>query len=296
MDLRYRGPFAKEEAVKSSMLSTAACAMLVPVTAIQAAPPTAASVQQFAKCAAENYEGAELLATQPGSAEEQEVIAEYGRRSCLTPPVAVGVLRGAVAEQLFKADFGTIGSQPRRDVIEVFTVDTRELAELDDAARKRIDYVAFGTCVAASDPDRSSKLLGVPAESSDEKKILSEMVPHFASCLAEGERFMFSRADLRSALAEGAYRLALSQSLDEEVVVTGTRDPSKRVQCKLQEVAGTRIRRNICLTATQWAERDRVAEYAAEDNQRRAREYQEIQTTILARSRFAAGCIDAGMC
>jgi hypothetical protein len=276
--------------------ATAACAMLAPVDAIQAAPATAASVQQFATCAAEKYEGAELLATQPGSPEEQEVIAEYGRRSCPTPPVPIGVLRGAVAEQLFKADFGTIGSQPRRNVIEVFTVDTRELSELDDAARKRIDYVAFGTCVAASDPSRSSQLLGVPAESSDEKKILSEMVPHFAACLPAGERFMFSRADLRSALAEGAYRLALSQSLDEEVVVTGTRDPSRRVQCKLQEVAGTRVRRNICLTETQWLERDRMADYAAEDSQRRAREYQEIQTTILARSRFAAGCVDAGMC
>jgi hypothetical protein len=290
--------FGKEKAVKSSMLvaAIAAGAILVPVGAAQAVPPTATSVQQFAKCAAENYEGAELLATQPGSPEEREVIAEYGRRSCNIPSVGFGVLRGAVAEQLFKTDFGAIGAQPRRDVIEVFTIDMREFAELDETARKRIDYVAFGTCVAASDPGRSSRLLGTAAEGGEEKAILGEMVPHFASCLAEGERFTFSRADLRSALAEGAYRLALSQSLDEEVVVTGTRDPSRSVQCKLQEVAGTRIRRNVCLTEAQWAERNRTAEYAAKDNQRRAREYQEIQTTILTRTRFGSGCTDFGMC
>ena len=284
--------------MKRSILlaATAACASLVPLSAVHAAPPTAASVQQFAQCAARNYEGAELLATQPGSAEEQEVIAEYGRRSCDTPSVAFGVLRGAVAEQLFKADFGAIGAQPRRDLIEVFTIDISELAELDETAKKRIDYVAFGTCVAASDPTGSSRLLGVTAESGEEKAILSEMVPHFASCLTEGERFTFSRADLRSALAEGAYRLALSQSLKEEVIVTGTRDPSKRVQCKMREAAGTRIRRNICMTEAQWADANRIAEYAAEDNQRRAREHNEIQTAILARTRFGSGCTDAGMC
>ena len=262
--------------------------------------PTAASVQQFAKCAVQNYEGAEILATQPGSAEEREVIAEYGRRSCNPPSVDFGVLRGAVAEQLFESDFGRIGAQPRRDQVEVFTVDSRELAELDETARKRIDYVAFGTCVAASDPDRSSRLLGTAPEGADEKTILTEMVPHFASCLAAGERFTFSRGDLRSALAEGAYRLALAQTLPDEVVVTGTRDPSRSVQCKMQAVAGTRTRRNVCLTQAQWDERDRLAEYAMKDNQRQAREYREIQETILARTRFKDGsmgsCIDAGMC
>jgi hypothetical protein len=284
--------------VKSSIqfAAIAACGIVVAVGAVQAASPTAASVQQFAKCAAKNYEGAELLATLPGSPEEQEVIAEYGRQLCNVPSVALGVLRGAVAEQLFKVDFGAIGAQPRRDGIEIFIVDARELAELDEAARKRVDYVAFGTCVAASSPDRSSRLLSTSVESSEERTILIEMIPNFASCLAEGERFTFSRADLRSSLAEGAYRLALSQSLQDEVVVTGTRDPSKRVQCKLQQVAGTRIRRNICLTEAQWAERDRIAEEVAEDNQRRAREYDEIQTVILARTRSGAGCTDAGIC
>lgn len=280
----------------SLLASFAACAILIPAGIASAAVPTAASVQQFAQCAVQNYEGAELLATQPGSPEEQEVIAEYARRSCDMPAVGPGVLRGAVAEQLFKNDFGSIGAQARREVIEVFTVDSNELAELGEAARKRIDYVAFGTCVAASDPTGSTRLLGTAPESGDEKTALTSMVPHFASCLSEGERFSFSRGDLRSALAEGAYRLALSQSLDQEIVVTGTRDPSKSVQCKLLSAAGTRTRRNVCLTQGQWAERERTAEYAADDAQRRARQYREVEMTILARNRFSAGCLDAGMC
>jgi hypothetical protein len=252
-----------------------------------AAQPTPESIQQFAQCATAKYEGAELLATQPGSAEEAEVLAEYGRRSCTTPAVEPGVLRGAVAEQLFKTDFGSIGARARRETIEIFTIDAGELEALDDEAKKRVDYVAFGTCVAASNPEGSSKLLATKVESAEEKAVMTGLVPQFASCLAKGERFTFSRADLRSALAEGAYRLALSQTLDQEVVVTGTRDPSKSVSCKRRSVVGTGMRRTVCMTEAQWADRAREDEYDAEDAQRIAREYDEIQTTIEVRSRFS---------
>lgn len=276
--------------MKSSIMlaATATAAFALPATA-SATEPTAASVEQFAKCATAHYEGAELLATQPGSAEEQDVLAEYSRQGCTAPATGAGILRGAVAEQLFKADFGSIGSRPRRDNIEVFTVDMRELAELSDEAKKRIDYVAFGTCVAAADPTGSSSVLGTGVESAEERSKLTALVPQFASCLTAGEKFTFSRADLRSALAEGAYRLALAQTLSQDVIVTGTRDPAKSVQCKLQDVAGTRIRRNICRTEAQWAEQDRAKEYSAEEIKRRAHEYEEIQTTIETRTRFPSG-------
>ena len=277
--------------MKKSLLlgAAAAAAGLFPASVANAAQPTPESLQQFAQCATAKYEGAELLATQPGSAEETEVLAEYGRRSCATPAVEPGVLRGAVAEQLFKTDFGSIGARPRRETIEVFTIDLQELGALDDNAKKRIDYVAFGTCVAVANPEGSSKLLTTKVESAEEKAVMTELVPQFASCLAEGERFTFSRADLRSALAEGAYRLALSQSLNDEVIVTGTRDPSKSVSCKRRSVAGTGMRRTICMTEAQWADQAREDEYDAEDFKRISREYEEIQTTIITRTRFPGG-------
>jgi len=275
--------------MKNSILLAATVTAVFAIPAHASAQPSVASVEQFAKCATAHYEGAELLATQPGSAEEQDVLSEYNRLGCNAPATGAGILRGAVAEQLFKADFGSIGARARRDNIEVFTVDMSELEALSDEAKKRIDYVAFGTCVAASDPQASSNVLSAAVESAEERARLTALVPQFASCLTEGERFTFSRADLRSALAEGAYRLALAQTLSQEVVVTGTRDPSKTVQCKLQDVAGTRIRRNICRTEAQWKDQDRAKEYSAEEIKRRAHEFQEIQTTIETRSRFPSG-------
>jgi len=276
--------------MKSSIMLAATATAVFAFPANASAPqPSVASVEQFAKCATTHYEGAELLATQPGSAEEQDVLSEYNRLGCNAPATGAGILRGAVAEQLFKTDFGSIGARARRDNIEVFTVDMSELEALSDEAKKRIDYVAFGTCVAASDPQASSSVLSTAVESAEERARLTALVPQFASCLTDGERFTFSRADLRSALAEGAYRLALAQTLSQEVVVTGTRDPSKTIQCKLQDVAGTRIRRNICRTEAQWKDQDRAKEYSAEEIKRRAHEFEEIQTTIETRSRFPSG-------
>jgi hypothetical protein len=277
--------------MKTALLLGAAAAAVAffPASMADAAQPTPDSLLQFAQCATTNYEGAELLATQPGSAEETEVLAEYGRRSCAIPAVDPGVLRGAVAEQLFKTDFGSIGARPRRETIEIFTINLQELEALGDNAKKRIDYVAFGTCVAVANPEGSSKLLTTKVESAEEKAVMTELVPQFASCLAAGERFTFSRADLRSALAEGAYRLALSRSVNGEIVVTGARDPSQSVTCKRRSVASTGIRRTVCLTEAQWSSRAREDEYDAEDAKRISREYEEIQTTIITRSRFAAG-------
>jgi len=266
------------------LLATAAAALFLPTSASPSTQPAPAALEQFGGCAAKNYEGAELLATQPGSPEESEVIAEYGRRSCNAPTNDAGLLRGAVAEQLFKADFGSIGSQPKRDLIEVFTVDMNELAALDDNAKKRIDNVAFGTCVAASDPNAASAVLRTSGGSAEEKAAIVGMVPKFAPCVAEGETFNLTRTELRSALAEGAYRLALSESLDEEVVVTGTRDKSKSVVCKRLDTSGTHMRRNVCLTEAQWAARERESEYAAKDGQRQYREYQERLQTCITQS------------
>lgn len=263
------------------LLATAAAALFLPASASSSTQPAPSALQQFGVCAAKNYEGAELLATQPGSPEEGDVIAEYGRRSCNPPTQDAGVLRGAVAEQLFKTDFGSIGAQPRRELIEIFTVNMDELAALDDNAKRRIDYVAFGTCVAASDPAQASGILKTAAGSAEEKAAMIAMVPKFSPCVSEGSTFNLSRTELRSALAEGAYRLALSQTLNQEVVVTGTRDPAKSVQCKQLATPGTHMRRSVCMTEAQWAMRDRENEYSAKEGQRQYREYQErLQTCI----------------
>ena len=244
---------------------------------------------QFARCAVQHYEGAELLATQPGSAEEAEVLAEYARRSCAAPSADAQLLRGAVAEQLFKSDFGSIGARPQRDYIEVFTVDVEAFDELDAASRRRLDMLAFGTCVAAASPAKAVVLLQSSAGSAEEARTVAELQPSFSPCLDEGAQLNLGKAELRGVLAEGAYRLALAHSLDQEIVVTGTRDSSRSVVCKMQSGVGSLMRRQLCLTEAQWTRWEQDTKYAAQELRRQAEVYQELRTLCLMQSMGGEG-------
>ncbi len=250
----------------------------------------AGSVEKFDQCYVKQYDVAELLATQPGSAEEAEVLAEFGRRSCAAPAMAPDALRGAVAAELFKADFTAIGSRPKRETIEVFTLDAEDVTAMDAASRRRLELLGFGTCVAAGDPTKSVALLHARVGSPEEARILAELQPQFSPCLAEGEKLGLGKSDLRAALAEGAYRLAIAHSTDgNDIVVTGTKDPSRSVVCKMRTTIGSRVEKKSCMTAAQWKTRERDDQIAAGDMARKVREQLEQDETVDVRSRYQGG-------
>jgi len=278
--------------MKSSLCLSAAAIALAWVSPAEAASSTSGPsvpVQQFAACAVQKYEGAEMLATQPGSDEESEVLAEFARKGCTAPSSDAQTLRGALAEQLFKADFGAIGARPKRETIEVFTFDTGALAAMDPASRKRVYLTSFGSCVAAADSTRSAGLLQTAAGSADESRVISELQPSLSPCLNEGERLDLGKAELRGILAEGVYRLALARSVDEAIIVTGTRDSSQTVTCKNIDITGSLIKRQVCLTAAQWKSRDLQDEYKRRELQQRADLYNLMQTLMQREAQEAAG-------
>jgi hypothetical protein len=273
----------------SLLAAVASAALALPAGTVSASTPATSALEKFGTCAVRQYEGAELLATQPGSAEEAEVLAEFTRRSCSTPAAKPQMLRGAVAEQLFKADFTAIGSRPRRDLLEVFTVEEEDLAAMDASGRRRLEMLGFGTCVAAAEPVKSVALLNAAPGSAEEARILAELQPQFSPCLVEGEKLDLAKAELRGALAEGAYRLALAHSLDGDIVVTGTKDPSRSVVCKMRVRHGSRLSQKTCMTASQWATRESEERIAANDMARKTREQLEQDETVDVRSRFPGG-------
>lgn len=275
----------------SLWLSTLAIALATTPGAEAASPasPAPAALRQFAVCAAQQYEGAELLATQPGSVEEAEVLAEFARRGCAASAADALLLRGALAEQLFKVDFGSIGARPKRETIEVFTFDAGELASMDAASQERVYMTSFGSCVAAADSTRSAGLLQTAAGSADEARVISELNTALSPCVDEGERLDLGKADLRGLIAEGVYRLALAQSVDGAVVVTGTRDSSQSVTCKNIDVVGSKLKRQVCLTAAQWKDQDLQWEYRKREIQRRAEMREVMQTLMTRKANEAAG-------
>ena len=271
------------------LAAVVSAASALPATPVMAAAPAASALEKFGTCAVKQYEGAELLATQPGSSEEAEVFAEFARRSCPAPANQSEVLRGAVAEQLFKADFTAIGSRPKRETLEVFTLDAEEVEAMDAVSRRRLELLGFGTCVATADPVKAVALLNAGAGSAEEARIVAELQPHFAPCLLQGEKLNVQKADLRNALAEGAYRLAIAHSHQGDIVVTATKDPSRSVVCKTRARAGSHLGQKLCMTAAQWTTQERENEISAEYAARKAREAEEQRQTVQTRTQFPTG-------
>lgn len=273
----------------SLMAAVGLAAIAFAPASVSAAAPAASELEKFSACAVRNYDGAELLATQPGSPEEADVLAEFRQRSCAVPAAQSSVLRGAVAEALFKADFSAIGSRPRRDLIEVFTLEAEDVDAMDAGSRRRLELLGFGTCVAAADPTKSVALLHARSGTAEEARIVSELQPHFAPCLGEGDTLALVKGDLRGALAEGAYRLAIAHSLQGDIVVTGTKDPSRSVVCKMRARAGSHLQQKTCMTAAQWTTREREEQIAANDMARRTREQEEQNEAVDVRNRAQSG-------
>ena len=160
---------------------------------------------------------------------------------------------------------------------------------MDAGSRRRLELLGFGTCVAAADPVKSVALLHARAGSPEEARIVADLQAHFSPCLVEGEKLNLGKSELRSALAEGAYRLALAHSLEGDIVVTGTKDPSRSVVCKMRVRAGSHLQQKTCLTTAQWKTREREDEIAAHNVARKAQEAEEQRQTVETRSRFPGG-------
>ena len=83
--------------------------------------------------------------------------------------------------------------------------------------------------------------------------------------------------------------MALALTVDDTVVVTGTRDPSRSVTCKNLNLTGSRLKEQVCLTAAQWKTRQLQEEYSNREAKRRAELYREMKTLCEAMVNWGEG-------
>jgi hypothetical protein len=198
-------------------LSAALAAAAVAYQPAAAATPSAESVKQahaFANCAVTRSRGGEILGAYPGSEAETQILASYRSRGCQGPAATPTLLRGAVAEQLFKTDFGSIGARAKRDSVEVFApLATGALQQLPADRKQRVEMLDFAACLVATDPTNSVALLNTGVGSAEEGRAMAALQPTFAPCVQAGQTLGVNRAELRGLVAEAAYRAALAHSL-----------------------------------------------------------------------------------
>ncbi len=154
-----------------------------------------------------------FMNTVPESPEELKQALRISTSSCLSNGelrFRPSLLRGAVAEVLFKSHEGT----PRRSTAQAaFVAPSAEaLSAATVGQRAAVALVLFGQCVASRDTPGVTALLHTPVESSAERSAFKALDDAMTRCSTVN--FKIDRFQMRGYLAEGAYRNAVAGEPD----------------------------------------------------------------------------------
>ena len=199
------------------------------VTCVQAAPAVAAAeqsdfaaqiMQDFGDCAADLHRerSISLLEHEPSSNAGQKIaeIIAHNSQSCLGNDnerlaFQASLLRGAVAEGLYRKDFPTFpGLAPDENPDFV----PRKFVPADDVepetGLRNAVFHGFAACVIDAAPMQAHNLLQTDAASGEERVVFATMGDALSICLPQGESFEIQPQRLRAAIAEALYRAAVA--------------------------------------------------------------------------------------
>jgi hypothetical protein len=185
-----------------------------PGTAQPAAAESIKVLHQFGECVVQHnrYLAERILRTVPNSTEEHDLVQEIAIDSCLEEgelEFHAPLLRGVVAEVLFKSDFKAVGAPPLHKTAPVFAALTdQETQKLGPEAKARLVLLQVATCVVRTDPDDVTSLFQTPPRSPAEDAAIAKISPRLSACLNAGNSFTIVLVQLRGALAEAAYRVS----------------------------------------------------------------------------------------
>jgi hypothetical protein len=152
-----------------------------------------------------------VLALVPGSAEETVAVRRLVTPRCLEREARLNfnarLIRGALAEGLFRGDFGRIGGGRRPDVA-LFVMADAMVTRQTDASRRALLGLEFAQCIAAAAPADAQALLGTEPVSPSEDAAFARLQPQFAPCLRSGVHLSIVKSQLRGFIAEALYRAA----------------------------------------------------------------------------------------
>jgi len=121
--------------------------------------------------------------------------------------VSVSALRGGIAQELFKRDFGEFGVQPQRATYDLanFQLPVEKDAMGAEDPTKTLFLTA--DCVARSNPNGTEKLIKSAPGSDQEAKIFETLAPWLSACQG-ASRMAYGKTELRSAIVQAAYHVS----------------------------------------------------------------------------------------
>jgi hypothetical protein len=128
-------------------------------------------------------------------------------RDTATSTVTVSALRGGLAQELFKRDFGEFGVQPQRATYDLASFKLPVEKDLMGTEDPTKTLFLTADCVARSNPNGAEKLIKSTPGSDQEDKIFDSLSPWLSACQGAA-RMAYGKTDLRSAIVQAAYHVS----------------------------------------------------------------------------------------
>lgn len=196
-----------------------------PIAASQSVPPTDAAyviaAYEVVACAYNKDRPGmrQALKSLPGLGASSGIFISAQPASCLRPPITDFriydfLLRGAVAELMFKQDFNVDGSIRNAKVGRVFEMPSEAQIQAVTARsprfRTELQMVMTMECAARATPAAAHAVLATQVRSAAERTALKTMLPTIETCVAQGQQAAFDQSVLRAYLAEATYRISVA--------------------------------------------------------------------------------------
>lgn len=192
--------------------AAAAAASASPALADTSSPSEAAV--QLGKCIVKADRGSavSLLRTLPltGGQVDWSAVSLGAAAQCRgadTSTVTVTALRGGLAQELFKRDFGEFGVQPQRATYDLASFKLPVEKDLMGTEDPTKTLFLTADCVARSNPNGTEKLIKAAPGSDQEDKIFNSLSPWLSACQGAA-RMAYGRTELRSAIVQAAYHVS----------------------------------------------------------------------------------------
>lgn len=177
-----------------------------------AAGPSRADLNAVAKCAVSKDRQALARAVRALPLTSDPVKLEASQLGdaapCLSSAQLEGpsmIVRGAVAQAFYFADFREMGMEPRTPVRNLVDLGWPPIGDDDPVSDPGVALFKLGDCVARNQVENVDKLMRAAYGSDQAKKLLDLMAPYYTACYPKGAEISASRDALQGAIAQGAY-------------------------------------------------------------------------------------------
>jgi hypothetical protein len=201
--------------MKMMRMILGAVALLAPL-GLSAVSAATTNLNDFASCAVKKDRAAVVRAVRdlPLSSDAAQIApgSLSAAADCAGGAAVDGramLLRGAVAQALYRADFREVGMPPRTPTRNFADLGWPAIGEKDPVTDPGVALFKLADCVVRNDSELVDALLRYSFGSDGAKRMIDRLEPRVRACYPKGASITANRETLHAAIAQAAYYIGV---------------------------------------------------------------------------------------